>query len=65
MGDSYVQTMEENPIASRRITLARKSTIVVVTKMRIKAVRYIFFELSNRIIHQNLFSSPVIYKQAN
>jgi len=44
---------------------ARKSTIVVFTKMKINSVRHIFFELSNRISHENLFSSPFIYKQAN
>jgi hypothetical protein len=29
--DLYVQTMEENPSASRKVMLAHKSTIAVVT----------------------------------
>jgi hypothetical protein len=45
--DSYVQSMEENPSASRRIRFARKSTIAVGTLMKIKADQRIIFKLSN------------------
>jgi len=60
IGDSYVQIMEENPSASRRIRRARKSTIADVTLMKIKADRHKIFKMSNRICHEDLFSPPVI-----